>query len=399
MKLSNFCQNGSFLRAFYFFNNVLKIVFIIVPIIIIIASIISIGKVVISGKLDDFKTVLVTSAKRIVAGIIIFLLPNIISYVFTLTGETFTELQTCMSNATLENIKYYDSISEAVSALDNMDSSPTKSNVARAESAVNKLASIIREDDMISFIKRISDAEIKANENELILACKAKNGRYVNGMCMTIELPRDTGPANGSSGNGSGSGNSAYDPVLNSGGTTELNILGGSFTVVNTPISVTDYANAIGSKGVFQASNTSKYGDKCLGFAYVHTCGLYRGSTAASPDDGANYNSGGCSFATYVNDSKEDVLEKVFNEIANGRPVVLHVNGNKQGTSRHFVTVVGFNSSVRNASSLTEQDLLIIDSWDGKIERMDTPTSRFMTSGKDCGKKDYSGYRIQYLKS
>ncbi len=399
MKLSNFCQNGSFLRAFYFFNNVLKIVFIIVPIIIIIASIISIGKVVISGKLDDFKTVLVTSAKRILAGIIIFLLPNIISYVFTLTGESFAELQTCMSNATLENIKYYDSISEAVSALDNMDSSPTKSNVARAESAVNKLASIIREDDMISFIKRISDAEIKANENELILACKAKNGRYVNGMCMTIELPRDTGPANGSSGNGSGSGNSAYDPVLNSGGTTELNILGGSFTVVNTPISVTDYANAIGSKGVFQASNTSKYGDKCLGFAYVHTCGLYRGSTAASPDDGANYNSGGCSFATYVNDSKEDVLEKVFNEIANGRPVVLHVNGNKQGTSRHFVTVVGFNSSVRNASSLTEQDLLIIDSWDGKIERMDTPTSRFMTSGKDCGKTDYSGYRIQYLKS
>lgn len=399
MKLSNFCQNGSFLRAFYFFNNVLKIVFIIVPIIIIIASIISIGKVVISGKLDDFKTVLVTSAKRILAGIIIFLLPNIISYVFTLTGESFAELQTCMSNATLENIKYYDSISEAVSALDNMDSSPTKSNVARAESAVNKLAGIIREDDMISFIKRISDAEIKANENELILACKAKNGRYVNGMCMTIELPRDTGPANGSSGNGSGSGNSAYDPVLNSGGTTELNILGGSFTVVNTPISVTDYANAIGSKGVFQASNTSKYGDKCLGFAYVHTCGLYRGSTAASPDDGANYNSGGCSFATYVNDSKEDVLEKVFNEIANGRPVVLHVNGNKQGTSRHFVTVVGFNSSVRNASSLTEQDLLIIDSWDGKIERMDTPTSRFMTSGKDCGKKDYSGYRIQYLKS
>ena len=399
MKLSNFCQNGSFLRAFYFFNNVLKIVFIIVPIIIIIASIISIGKVVISGKLDDFKTVLVTSAKRILAGIIIFLLPNIISYVFTLTGESFAELQTCMSNATLENIKYYDSISEAVSALDNMDSSPTKSNVARAESAVNKLAGIIREDDMISFIKRISDAEIKANENELILACKAKNGRYVNGMCMTIELPRDTGPANGSSGNGSGSGNSAYDPVLNSGGTTELNILGGSFTVVNTPISVTDYADAIGSKGVFQASNTSKYGDKCLGFAYVHTCGLYRGSTAASPDDGANYNSGGCSFATYVNDSKEDVLEKVFNEIANGRPVVLHVNGNKQGTSRHFVTVVGFNSSVRNASSLTEQDLLIIDSWDGKIERMDTPTSRFMTSGKDCGKKDYSGYRIQYLKS
>lgn len=406
MKLSNLCQNGSFLRAFYFLVNALKIIFIIVPIIIIITIIISIGKVIISGETDDLKKVLTTSAKKLIAGIIIFLLPSAFTYIFSLTGESFDELNMCMTNATLENIKYYDSISAVISALENMEGSPTKANVAAAEQAVNKAAGIIREDDMISFVKRISDADIKANENELILECKAKNGRYENGICMTIKIQRN--PSN-SSGNGSGSGNggssggsngnSSYDPVLNAGGTTQLNILGGSFTVVNTPISVTDYVNAIGSKGVFQASNTSKYGDKCLGFAYVHTCGLFRGSTAASPDDGANYNSGGCSFATYVNDSKEDVLEKVFNEVANGRPVVLHVNGNKQGTSRHFVTVVGFKSSVTNASNLAEQDLLIIDSWDGKIERMDTPTSRFMTSGKDCGKKDYSGYRIQYLKS
>lgn len=405
MKLSNMCQSSSFLRALFFFKNVLNIIFIVVPIIIIIMVIIHLAKVVFSGNADNFKEALASGAKKIITGIIIFLLPTAFDYLFTFTGESFDELKECITNATTENIKYYDSIAVAISAIENLEQNPTKTNVTRAETALSSVAGKIREDDMISFIKRISDAEIKATETEAILNCKAKNGRYENGMCLTIEFPREPKPSSGSNGNGSsGNGsssnsNNTYDPTLSSGGTTELNILGGTFTVVNTPISVTDYNNAILRKGVFQASNPSKYSDKCLGFAYVHACGLYRGSTAASPDDGANYNSGGCSFATYVNDSKEDVLEKVFNEVANGRPVILHVNGNKQGTSRHFVTVVGFSSHVTNASNLTEQDLLIIDSYDGKIERMDTQGSRFMTTGKDCGKKDYSGYRIQYLKS
>jgi hypothetical protein len=82
----------------------------------------------------------------------------------------------------------------------------------------------------------------------------------------------------------------------------------------------------------------------------------------------------------------------------NGRPMVLQVNGNKAGTSRHFVTVVGFKEGVTSAKDLKETDLLIIDSWDGKIERMDTETSRFMTSGAQCH-KDYSGYRLRVLKA
>ena len=82
----------------------------------------------------------------------------------------------------------------------------------------------------------------------------------------------------------------------------------------------------------------------------------------------------------------------------NGRPVVVQVNGNKQGTSRHFVTVVGFKSSITDPSQLTEKDLLIIDSWDGKTERMDQANSRFFTSGADCH-KSYSGYYLRVLKA
>ena len=91
-------------------------------------------------------------------------------------------------------------------------------------------------------------------------------------------------------------------------------------------------------------------------------------------------------------------MSKIYSEIMSGRPVVLQVNGNKAGTSRHFVTVVGFKDGITDPSKLTEKDLLIVDSWDGQIERMDTSTSRFMTTGAQCN-KEYSGYRLRVLKS
>ena len=96
-------------------------------------------------------------------------------------------------------------------------------------------------------------------------------------------------------------------------------------------------------------------------------------------------------------DSKEATLTTIYKEITAGKPVVLQVNGNKSGTSRHFVTVVGFKEGVNSASELKEEDLLIYDSWDGKVERMDTSSSRFMTTGKQTG-KTYSGYYLRILK-
>ena len=94
-------------------------------------------------------------------------------------------------------------------------------------------------------------------------------------------------------------------------------------------------------------------------------------------------------------DNKSEALKKIYSEIRNGNPVVLQVNGNTQGTVRHFVTVVGYNNNVKSASELTEKDLLIVDSWDGQLERMDTSTSRFMTTGAQCHKTKYSGYYLR----
>lgn len=71
------------------------------------------------------------------------------------------------------------------------------------------------------------------------------------------------------------------------------------------------------------------------------------------------------------------------------------MNCNKDGTSRHYVTVVGYKNSVTSPYSITEDDLLIIDSYDGKLERMDTTNSRFMITGHDIGRTGSKAYGHQ----
>lgn len=186
-----------------------------------------------------------------------------------------------------------------------------------------------------------------------------------------------------------------WNEMIYGDNTRIIDILGGEYVVVKTTTDVEAYEKYAIGNGVKQDANTAEWGDSCLAFAGAHAYDMYAG-TQTGGQSAANYANGG-KFEDFMDDDKSVVLAKVYDEIMNGRPVVIQVNGNKQGTSRHFVAVVGFKKGVTSAESLTEEDLLIMDSWDGKIERMDTETSRFMTSGKDC-RKDYTGYRLRVLK-
>ncbi len=190
-----------------------------------------------------------------------------------------------------------------------------------------------------------------------------------------------------------GSESSPYSPGTKGNGTTTIKTLNETWTVVNTPIGVVEYAKFLKSNQVCQNKDTSKYGSACLSFAYTHAWGLYSGNRGVS----AEKRSGGGNFKTCIDDNKQYILNAVYLEIKAGRPCILHVNGNKQGTGRHFVTCIGFKSSVTSGETITEDDLLILDSWDAQIERMDQKNSRFMTTGKQC-RKSYSGHRIQYMK-
>ena len=169
------------------------------------------------------------------------------------------------------------------------------------------------------------------------------------------------------------------------------------YIVAENATTLSSYASYLRSKGICQNSNTAEYGGKCLGFAYTQAYGYFTNDRSLTADNGAHYK-----YATKfrgVDGTKEQILTEIYNEIKAGRPVILQVNGNKQGTSRHFVTVVGFKKSVTSAEELKETDLLILDSWDAQIESMNGKGSgtRFMTQGTETGNGNY-GYRIYKMR-
>lgn len=140
------------------------------------------------------------------------------------------------------------------------------------------------------------------------------------------------------------------------------------------------------------AGNKWGHPDKCLSFAYSY--GQWIDGKTNTPINGtaAEYPDAGAYTAKYG--SHDEILEMVRAELDAGRPVVLQVNGNKQGTSRHYVTVVGYSSTA--GDKLTESDLLILDTYDGEIEGMGDYGSRFMISGQHTG-RDYE-YQIYVRK-
>ena len=174
------------------------------------------------------------------------------------------------------------------------------------------------------------------------------------------------------------------------------NTLGENYRVANTKISIEEYQKLVKQNGVYQDSNSSIYGDSCLAFAYIHASNLASGNTTDRAKDSLSYVHAG-EFKDFRSTNKDEVLSKIYDEVNEGNPVVLQVNGNSKGTVRHFVTVVGYKDSVKNKKDIKESDLLILDSWDGNVERMDTNVSRFMTTGEQTH-NNYSGYWLRVLK-
>ena len=167
------------------------------------------------------------------------------------------------------------------------------------------------------------------------------------------------------------------------------------WTVVDTKGNLKDYIEEIKNK-VSQSADKEKYSDKSLSFAETHAYSLYSRKSGITAEEASQYKYSG-QFVSYKTDDLKTALNKIYTEVSNGRPVVIQVNGNQAGTKASFVTVVGFKDTVTDPSKLTEKDLLIVDSWDGKVERMDQTNSRFLTTGKDTH-KSYSGYYMRVLK-
>ena len=81
MVLLNVCENVAALKILLFFKSLLKIIFIMGPILVIIFSAVSFFKVVMSGDAKDFNKSFIILLKRLIACAAIFFLPTIVNVI------------------------------------------------------------------------------------------------------------------------------------------------------------------------------------------------------------------------------------------------------------------------------------------------------------------------------
>ena len=386
MLISNvICETSSFLRVLLFLKVARRLLFMLLPIILIVVISFRTYKNIINQD-EDYKQVITNSLKKIGAVVIIFLIPTMVNIVISLGDKTTKDTyKACLANATSEKIEYYSKIEEKVDEVKDLifqvKSIPTMENLEKAESAVASLYGVANGSIIEDLEFSLASIRSKVTMSDAEFSCKAQGGVYENGNC-TFKRPTVA----------SGGSVSSSGMVYYSFKSTN------DYLVVNTTLNVANYTKFVEDNRICQdQKNGTIYYDECLCFAEEQVHALTTGDTSKKSFQIPTYYYS--NFTTYSDDDKNKVLNMVYSELISNRPVILHVNGNKNGTSRHYVTVIGFKSTVTSAANFKETDILLIDSYDCQVEQLhEWGTSRFMTTGKKCNKPDYSGYQVYMVR-
>lgn len=173
------------------------------------------------------------------------------------------------------------------------------------------------------------------------------------------------------------------------GGTMlKLTINGHEFYVANTRISVTDYEAYVNKVGLTQ--NAGFMGSECSTLSQVYACDMMRGTYTSKSTEAVSKQSP-CTrvSATCESTNEDDVKQYLFNEIKAGRVCTLQATQvmTKVNGSRHVVTVVGFDSSVKSYKDLNPNTILVLDCVDGKIQ---TLSGYERTDGKGHNRQLYA---------
>ncbi len=108
MIIMELCQNPNILKTFLLLKLVFKIFCTLLPLVVMFYCINDIFKSMIAKKPEDeLKSVITSSIKRFISALIVFLLPNIFTFIFTDLVDTNSNMSQCFTNSTLEKINYY----------------------------------------------------------------------------------------------------------------------------------------------------------------------------------------------------------------------------------------------------------------------------------------------------
>ena len=387
MILNVICETSFFLQMFLFLKILRRLLFLILPIVLIIVIIIKIYKNIVNNG-NELKQELKNVKNKLIAIVIIFLVPTIVNIVMSLMSvDVRDSYKTCLENATVEKINYYSNIEEEVSEIKDFIISvkrvPTLENLALAQKKVSNLYGTANGTIIEDLEYQLADLRAKITMTQDEFDCKRLGGRYEDNTCKYPEKfsISDTGMS--------------YYTFKSKN----------DYVVVSTKADVQKYYKYVKEYEICQKHGTNFFHDKCLNFAEEHAHSLATGKFKKDVESISItwYEN---TFSAFSTDDKSEILKVIYSELISNKPVIIHVNGNKSGTSRHYVTAIGFKSTVTGPNTITDTDILFIDSadcgmkplydWGAKIKDFGTP--RFLTTGKKCGKKDYSGYQVYMLK-
>lgn len=102
------CGGADILRVIKFVWELLKIVFILVPIVLIVMVSLDFAKNVASGKEDEMKKNFQIAVKRLIYCVALFLVYPIVSFAISLLGEQDVSFAKCIQIATTEDLSQYE---------------------------------------------------------------------------------------------------------------------------------------------------------------------------------------------------------------------------------------------------------------------------------------------------
>ena len=158
--------------------------------------------------------------------------------------------------------------------------------------------------------------------------------------------------------------------AINSGTMVSYTYNGQTFNVTNTSIKLDDYGAYIQKKGLYQKAGL--LGGRCDMLSDYYAMDMLSGKYTSRSNMADHI--GGASY--YINktvrdENVEPIMQYTYEELSKGHPVVLQVTQKRSNEGlRHFVTVVGYKSSVSSYADLTPENMLVIDCYDGKIQTL-----------------------------
>ncbi|NMA50353.1 MAG: hypothetical protein GX951_00685 [Mollicutes bacterium] len=395
-----FCETSGTLRTFYILGILKNILFIIVPIILILLGAFRLTQAIIK-KDEKMHSIIKQSIINLAIGLVIFFLPILTMSILSIANkETVDYLKGCFRSSTPTKAEYMSKVEDVENSLVMLKGKPSKENLIKTEDKLKSLVIFMngeanRADREIieNFHLDLADHYTIVEEKELEKDCLSKGGIFEKNKCVIKEANKPTVKeeiTEESNDNGVAVDGNAGKMIPYTFKSSN------DYLVINSKISINEYLKIIDKNEIRQKTRSKEHRGYCLAVSYVHAHNLHFGGKNDNTRSFLGYKYA-YKYSSHKEYSKSEMLKAIYKELTNNRPIIIQVNGNKQGTSRHFVTAVGFKKSVTSSSSLSQGDILIIDSWDGKLEGLKPVGDRFFITGRDCN-KNYSGHYALTLK-